>query len=818
MFKKIKLALIFLLAVILALTFCFFYLDRVYLPTKIKSAIIEASQNVTGKKVSLSSLKLNIFRGIVLTDFKIFDDSRTYIYLPKTYISFFIFPIQKRIVISSVHLLNPQIWVSRDKFGGIDILSLFTNASANKFSSSALNFVVRKMVISKARVDFKDNMFQPVFNKQIEDLDLTVYLSLPASVKFRGQAVISSLVSFSGQYRIPQKDLSAHVDLDNFDLAQFAVYMDALGIKLKNGILSSKADLQFKEGILSANLNFSAAKFNFIKDKLGFDASFSGDTSIKYGLADKQLSYAGKARIQDASITGIDHIGRLDNFSCNAQFDDKQAVLKGINASVSGVPFQAELKLDNSLQAPAFDLKLNSSFGMALLQDALNNKFKITAIYKMDGDAVLACQVSSVLPLSLDRLKVTGALDLKDVNIKQEKLPAAIEKVNGRINFTRDSLQWDNLRFGYMNKACQSSGSILSLSSPSGIISISSADLSAVAEFASSGKVLVLSKFKARYSNSEVSASGSFDLSQAVALAGVRATASVDLKDIINVVPLALKPQLEKASLNGKAEVLFELNGYLNALPKASLKMDIKTSPVSLYGIKLDGLQAVYAQNSGMGKFSDLVAFLYEGKITGTATVDLREASMPFSLRAVIDNVKLERLKMDTQAKDSDLSGLLSAQFELAGKGNDLQNIEGAGRVLVYNGKLWNLNLLKGIGKLLFTTDFTNVVFTQGGCDFIVGKQKISTDNLILISNLATIKGNALIGFDSSLDASLNVEISPDAPLTGGIRDITTAILGQATRFGLITIGGTLKEPKYKFKPAVGSIIKSFTDIFFKSQ
>jgi len=52
-------------------------------------------------------------------------------------------------------------------------------------------------------------------------------------------------------------------------------------------------------------------------------------------------------------------------------------------------------------------------------------------------------------------------------------------------------------------------------------------------------------------------------------------------------------------------------------------------------------------------------------------------------------------------------------------------------------------------------------------------------------------------------------------PLSGTLKDVTTAIMGQAGKMGVIKLSGWLKEPKYSFKPAVTDIIKGITDAFF---
>ena len=55
-------------------------------------------------------------------------------------------------------------------------------------------------------------------------------------------------------------------------------------------------------------------------------------------------------------------------------------------------------------------------------------------------------------------------------------------------------------------------------------------------------------------------------------------------------------------------------------------------------------------------------------------------------------------------------------------------------------------------------------------------------------------------------------------PLSGTLKDVTTAFMGQVGKFGVIKLSGTLQQPKYKFQPMVGNIVKGLTDIFFGKQ
>jgi len=117
------------------------------------------------------------------------------------------------------------------------------------------------------------------------------------------------------------------------------------------------------------------------------------------------------------------------------------------------------------------------------------------------------------------------------------------------------------------------------------------------------------------------------------------------------------------------------------------------------------------------------------------------------------------------------------------------------------------------LGKLLFSSDFANIVFHEGSCNFSVENKYIWTNDLMLKSNIAYLSGKVRIGFDNSVDAALNIDIIDEfVPLTGTAKDITTAIIGQSGKFATINITGTLSEPKYKFKPIVENIFKGIAD------
>ena len=72
-----RLLIIFIVLIIL-ITAGVFYVNKVVLPTRVRAFIIETLQEKTHKKVSMGSLRLNVFKGLVIRDLNIYDEQRSF--------------------------------------------------------------------------------------------------------------------------------------------------------------------------------------------------------------------------------------------------------------------------------------------------------------------------------------------------------------------------------------------------------------------------------------------------------------------------------------------------------------------------------------------------------------------------------------------------------------------------------------------------------------------------------------------------------------------------------------------------------------------
>jgi uncharacterized protein involved in outer membrane biogenesis len=664
---KKKLLLIFVI-VILVVSAGIIYLNRVVLPVKIKALIINSLQEKTHKQVSIESLRFGIFKGLVLRNLVIYDAQGPLVSLKEGSCTFLIWPFfRKMIVIPSLNLKYPQVFLERRKDGTFNLQDLFSakisGAKAQKFQ-----IFVYKVALTNGRIHFTDNSLAQTFAKDIDNLNLNLYLSLPASVKFnlRGEIPENPLIKINatGEFRIPEKHLTAKVSIKDFSPGEFLAYYQGLGVNVSEGLIDTTMGLE---------LNI---------------------------LADKQ---------------------------------------------------------------------------------------------------------------------VNGYLDILNGIIKLEKIGSPIEGINGRLEFSRDYFKCPELNFKYLGLDYKMTGVLTDFHSPQVQLGLYSKGLSLESNFAINNKLLRLSKCEGRYLNSDFSVTGDINAEEFPKLnADINGELNINLEDIKE--PLKkFKTLLERINPKGTMHAQFTLNGNINDIKSCVLAAKVSSPSISAYGLKAKELALTYNQEGGIIDIPLIHLSLYDGTVAANAGMNLNSANLPYWVSADIENIRLEKLKLDTAAKEKDIAGTMRAQGKINGFSNDLSRLNGAGNIFITDGKLWELNLFKGLGSLLFARDFASIIFSEGSCGFLISDKHIFSDNLKLKSNIAELSGAVKIGFDNSIDASLNVNILDEmVPLSGTFKDITTAIIGQSGRFGVIKISGTLKEPKYKFQPAVADIIKGLKDIFLK--
>ena len=131
-------------AIFLAVVFGVIYLNTVFLPTDLKAAIVNELERATNKSVSLGVIKFDIFKGIVLKDLAIYDQSSLIINAKDASFRFLIIPfLKKEIFIPSIRIESPEILVERRQDGSLNLGDLIPKDYAPR---TKFKVILRKII------------------------------------------------------------------------------------------------------------------------------------------------------------------------------------------------------------------------------------------------------------------------------------------------------------------------------------------------------------------------------------------------------------------------------------------------------------------------------------------------------------------------------------------------------------------------------------------------------------------------------------------------------------------------------------------------
>ncbi|MFH0791053.1 MAG: AsmA family protein [Candidatus Omnitrophota bacterium] len=326
-----KIFLIFLTLVILV-SAGIVYLNKVFLPLKIKSLIITALEQQIHLPVKLESLEFNIFKGLILRNLSIgtlSDGARPILSLQECSCSFLPLPFfKKQIIIPAVKVKSAVIFLERRADKTLNVSDLFgflekSNKSIPRKTSltekSKFSVFVYKVTVLNSRIDFEDRSLSPQFAETVGNLNLRLNLCLPAGVKFNLKAEIQTAppvkIVAEGEYKIHQQQLISKINVKDFSPQEFLVYYQNSGVSKCEGRIDTDAEINFKDEVIDADVYLQAKNIEFVKEKICFKLCSNIKASLKYNLAefkqhkeDKPLAFSGKADILNLDVSGLEFV------------------------------------------------------------------------------------------------------------------------------------------------------------------------------------------------------------------------------------------------------------------------------------------------------------------------------------------------------------------------------------------------------------------------------------------------------------------------------------------------------------------------------
>ncbi len=431
------------------------------------------------------------------------------------------------------------------------------------------------------------------------------------------------------------------------------------------------------------------------------------------------------------------------------------------------------------------------------------SKDKISITLNSPAQAKLSYNTGNKELMYSATMDIAGAPDLLMGDVGR------LSGIAGRLELNPGQVKWTDLSFKYQDIAYKTSGTLANFASPGVELKLTSQDLNLDSRFNFKDNLVNFPKLYGHYARSLFALTGVINTGDADNLnARINGEIRLNLEDL----------KLKAINPKGIARIKLNLSGKLKDIKSCFIDADISGSVISLYGLKTREFSLKYKQGNGLASIAPMRISLYGGRIDASAKMNIASPDLPYWVEASMQGVKIEELKLDTEAKKTDIAGIIQAEVKLNGFRGDTSRLGGAGKILINKGRLWELNLFKGLGKIIFISDFANIVFKEGSADFMLENKYITSDNIILKSDLADLTGVCKIGLDGTIESSIDVEILNEfIPLSGTFKDVATAIVGKSGKFGTIKITGTLKEPKYKFSADVVNILNNLKNAIFEN-
>ena len=248
---------------------------------------------------------------------------------------------------------------------------------------------------------------------------------------------------------------------------------------------------------------------------------------------------------------------------------------------------------------------------------------------------------------------------------------------------------------------------------------------------------------------------------------------------------------------------------------KGEIKLDAISEKLQLKNLKIKDIKIALLKKTDTLTVSSLEAKVSGGGIDLKGALNLLDNKG--NLNLIISDVDIAQTMDGLNVEGEKPQGKLFLEANLLSV--DLfkwKNLRGEGKILVNGGNIYQINFLKGLGKVLSILDFENIVFTEVFSDLFFQGQDIFFENFQLNSAQMNIGGKGKISTLGNLDFLIFPQFSEDLISSSrGLQKYITALLGEGG-FS-VNIGGTMKNPTYT--PNISIIpsldkLKGIEDIF----
>ena len=196
--------------------------------------------------------------------------------------------------------------------------------------------------------------------------------------------------------------------------------------------------------------------------------------------------------------------------------------------------------------------------------------------------------------------------------------------------------------------------------------------------------------------------------------------------------------------------------------------------------------QAALVFNNNALQINDFDADFYGGKLRGNAAFAFSGPEPTYSFDFSVENSDVHAILMAVKDRESSVTGSLSGQAAINGRGADFGALKGKGELSVADGVLWQAPVFG-----IFSQVLGNTKATRAEATFTISNQVVRTEDMQVAAGAFTAKSRGQLGFDGKMDFRVEAVFLRAWPGIGWI----STVLGKALEY---KVGGTIGDPKYR--------------------
>jgi len=775
------------------------YLKNNYLPKKIKQTLNQILKERLGLNSEIGNVNINILGSIDIDKIVLRDDNKSLIMKSDRLTIGFILPTlsKKTLILSSINLSHPYLYLHRnsDKKLNLEI----KNMSENKNSSWTI--LVKSIHLDNMNLEFKDDILN--FNDTFKDIDCDLQYKLPSTILFSLGS--PDLKSVGKATFLPNQKTQGKIEITNINTPKFKPllpeieYLDLTNLSLEKSSASfSYSNHQLE---LTPDLNLENLKITKKDICLNVNTKILGKLNIN--TEKKQTDYQLDVQLTNSYIEGINYINRIDSLNGNLTVN-KQNIYFDLAGLYQDLPIKAQGNASIESKPYKIQAKLNYVFDL----NQLKNINTVKLPFEISGNCILNAEINGEFNEQIENLLYQAKLNIDNSQLFFSNYNIKLDNLSGELNIAPDNISWENTKFLFKEKYFSSQGNATNLTNPLITAKIISPELGLNLGINTNNQNLASDiNLNGTIFDNPISFTAVLDKNASI-LSG---KGKLLLKTDALTKLLANNETIGRLKPSGNLNINFDLNAYLKDLNKTKLFLELSSPSLSIYNLKLENLNGLASLDNQTFTISPIQANFYSGLVDLKLSLNYKKQAI---INLLLQNVDIEKMQYDlSDVKKKEYAGNLNLQ--LMAKTDDIsdkKSLKGNGALEIKNGKIWQLNMFKKLGEILFTPDFKDIVFTDGFSEFSIENQEIDFNYIELKSKVVNISGKGKINFDQSIYFILVPEVLQEViSESADLRSITSAIFGNGVLSTEIT--GTLKEPKIKTKSVINKPIKQIGNI-----